>query len=149
MGDDPVERRNDAELKVISERLANLVRNHDQSEILASEWRNRFCKKLDDAIEKLSSNAEKLDKLPCGIGAKDREALRSDIGWLQKGAMAIICTLFGMGVWVGNVNSTVTENTSKWKVLEPEHKKILQEVEVLKEMHQGRILTNEPSRVRP
>ena len=128
------ERRNDVELRVIAERLANLVKNHDNSETLAAEWRNRFCKKLDVAIEKL-------DSLPCGASKEERKGLRSDISWLQKigsWALAIIITsLFTLGVGWGNISTTVMANSSKWRVLEPEHHELVKDVEVLKEKSYG------------
>jgi len=91
---------------------------------------DRLEKKVDDILERVL-------QLPCSSSSKEREGMKIEIGWLQKGAVGIICALFGIGVWVGMMNTTVATNTSKWTKLEPEHQSIIKDVEILKEKSYG------------
>jgi hypothetical protein len=52
------ERRNDVELKVLTERVDNLITQIAKDEVNANEWRGRLCKKVDVLMEKI-------DLLPC------------------------------------------------------------------------------------
>jgi hypothetical protein len=120
----------DTRMEVITTQFINLVAQIDREEKTALEWRNLFNKKLDEV-------SLKLDNLPCNAAAVDRKTMRTDIGWLQKGAVVLISCLFGVGVWVGVMGNTVASNTKKWEVLEPEHQTLIKDVEVLKQVSYG------------
>ena len=134
------ERRHDVELKVMAAEITNLSKQFDHSEVLAAEWRNRFCKKLDIV-------SEKLDRLPCERGEEVAKAMGKDIGWLQKIVYSIIVvgvpSLITLAVAWGALNNTVSRNTTKWDVLDKEHTVVLQDLSVLKSA-----VRNEPSRIR-
>jgi hypothetical protein len=116
-------RNNDLQIEVLTERVTNWMSE-------TTSYRKALCAKMDVLLQRVND-------LPCKSSAEERKGIKAEISWLQKGAMAVICTLFGMGVWVGNVNTTVTANSHKWRVLEPEHKELIKDVEVLKEKSYG------------
>lgn len=120
------ERRNDVEIKLIRQEIENLSQNYDKGEAVALEWRNRFCEKLDRM-------SERLNLLPCKKAEEVTSGIRRDVIWLQRGAVAIICVLFGMGVAWGTMANTVTINSQKWQRLEPEHQELVKNVEVLRD----------------
>lgn len=120
------ERRNDVETKLIRQEILNLSKSYEKGEEAALEWRNRFCEKLDRITDRLNL-------LPCKQAEEVVRGVKSDVTWLQRGAVGIIAVLFAMGVAWGTLANTVSVNTRKWERLEPEHQEIIKDVGVLKE----------------
>jgi len=80
----PEERRNDAELKVIAERLDNLVHRHECAETLSAEWRLRYDLKVDKIVDKLNN-------LPCDVRIEGTKGIKQNIRalWLVTGGMVL------------------------------------------------------------
>lgn len=116
-------RNGDIEIEILTERVNNWMDS-------TTEYRKSLCAKLD-------SINSRLNDLPCKASAEERKSMKSDIAWLQRGAVGIISVLFLMGVAWGTIANTVEANTKKWAVLEPEHQELIKDVEVLKEKSYG------------
>jgi hypothetical protein len=116
-------RESDHRIDILTERVENWMES-------TTEYRKSLCSK----IEQIN---QRLNMLPCREAEQVSKGIRSDISWLQRGAIAIISCLFLGGVWVGTIGNTVRTNTDKWKILEPEHQDLIKDVEVLKEKSYG------------
>jgi hypothetical protein len=126
-------RKDDSRIDVLTSQFITVIGQIDKSEKRTEEWRIRYDEKID-------AMNEKLDCLPCKERVEMTNGIKKEIGWLQKGGVALIVSLFGIGVWVGVVNTTVTANTAKWSRLEPEHQIIVKDIEVIKaEMLHGKL----------
>ena len=128
-------------IDVITERLNNLIKNFSEEKGLALEWRNRFCKKIDIAIEKIET-------LPCGARIEITKALRSDVTWLQRiGSWAlalVVSSLFTLGVGWGAINTQVGKDYDKLIVIEGRQTVVLQDLATIKEVikHEHNKTTN-------
>ena len=85
------ERRNDSEIRVISERLDNLIRDVKEEKAVSLEWRKLFCAKLDAYDTKLDAMILKLNQLPCPIRAEQHKHLVHQLRalWLVTGGMLL------------------------------------------------------------
>jgi hypothetical protein len=129
-------RKDDSRIDVLTSQFITVIGQIDKSEKRTEEWRIRYDEKID-------AMNEKLDCLPCKERVETTNGMKKEIGWLQKGGVALIACLFGIGVWVGVMNTVVTANSGKWATLEPEHKIIIKDIEVLK----TEMLHGKPNRV--
>ena len=116
-------RNGDIQLEILTERVNNWMES-------TTEYRKSLCAKLDII------NA-RMNELPCKQAEEFTKSLKNDISWLQRGAVGIISVLFFMGVAWGTIANTVAANTKKWVILGPEHRKIITDVEMLKEKSYG------------
>ena len=116
-------RNGDTRIDVLTERVENWMET-------TTEYRKSLCSKIDIITTKL-------DALPCPARIEMLRATQREVGWLQKGGIALISCLFGVGVWVGVINTTVTENSGKWSKLEPEHIALIRDVSLLKQKSYG------------
>jgi len=124
----------DERIARLEERVSNWMTSTD-------EYRRALCTKLDLIRQDLS-------RLPCDGRIKEAEAIRRDVGWLQKINTIFIPLAIGSigGVYLIllPLQTTVDANSMKWATLEPEHKEIIRDVGVLKEnshRHRGEVET--------
>lgn len=106
-----VERRNDGTLKVMAMEISNLSKQFENAETLAAEWRLRYDTKMDKVADRLNS-------LPCKQAEEVAKSQGKEIGWLQKGAVALVGALFAIGVWVGTINSTTNDHEKRLGLIE-------------------------------
>ena len=87
----PEERRNDAEIKVIAERLDNLRMQLDRSDEIAEGWRKQFCSKLDGTNTKLDALNDKVQALPCPVRIEQTKGIATQIRalWVLTGGSLI------------------------------------------------------------
>lgn len=116
-------RSTDTQIEVLTERVNQWMEQ-------TTDYRKALCTKMDILLSRMND-------LPCKQAEEFTKGLKSEINWLQKGAVGIISVLFLMGVAWGTLANTVSTNTNKWKVLEPEHQELVKDVEVLKQKSQG------------
>lgn len=105
------ERRNDIEIKVLSEQIEHLNEKIDRSDIVSETWRQAFCSKVDTVNKKLDDMVIQLASLPCPVRAEVTRAIKSDIGWIQKILyviiVAVVPSLITLAVAWGALNKEV------------------------------------------
>lgn len=115
------ERKNDAEILVIAERVDNLKAQLERSDEIAETWRKAFCVKLDTTNLKLDALIQKVSELPCPARIEQSKGIMKDIGWLQKIVYGIIITvvpsLLSIAVAWGALNKEVDhiKDNVKWR----------------------------------
>ena len=84
------ERRNDVELKVIAERVDNLLKDVAEEKVTSLEWRKLFCAKLDAVNMKLDALALQMSALPCPQRAEITKNIHQQLRGLWIAVSAII-----------------------------------------------------------
>ena len=85
------ERRNDAEIRVLQNDVTHLSRRFEEGEERAEDWRNSFCKKVDDIHTKLDVLSTQVAKLPCPARAEQYKGVVMQLRalWAVTGGMLI------------------------------------------------------------
>jgi hypothetical protein len=90
---------------VVIERLNNVIAAIAKEEEKSLEWREMFCRKLDQIFKAL-------DGLPCEGRIEQTKGIQKDIGWLQKITYTALCliipALVSLGIAWGSIHTTVS-----------------------------------------